>query len=109
MEIGNWLRSLGLAHYEAAFRDHDIDAEILPELTEGDLEKVGISLGHRKRLLKAIRALQTEPHSDQPSTPPVAAALDSAHRAERRQLTVMFCDLIGSTALSARLDPEDLR
>ena len=110
MDIGDWLRSLGLDQYEATFREHDIDAEVLPELTEADLERLGVSLGHRKRLLKAIRALQTEEPARelaaQPMTPPVP---DPSHLAERRQLTVMFCDLVGSTALSARLDPEDLR
>lgn len=102
MELGVWLRSLGLAQYEAVFREYDIDVEVLPELTEADLAGLGISLGHRKRLLKAMRALQAEPAVAVP-------AIDSSHLAERRQITVMFCDLVGSTALSARLDPEDLR
>jgi len=60
LEVGDWLRSLGLAQYEAKFREHELDAEVLPEQTEADLQSLGIPLGHRKRLLKAIRALQTE-------------------------------------------------
>ena len=109
MEVGDWLRSLGLAQYEAAFREHDIDVEVLPELAEADLERLGVSLGHRKRLLKAIRALQTEAPADEPPAKPITStAPDSSHAAERRQLTVMFCDLVGSTALSTRVDPEDL-
>jgi class 3 adenylate cyclase len=103
MDLGGWLRGLGLGQYEAAFRQSEIDTEVLPELTEGDLEKLGIPLGHRKRLLKAIRNLGTAP-ADTP--PPVVS---SEMTAERRQLTVMFCDLVGSTALAARLDPEDMR
>ena len=110
MEVESWLRSLGLEQYEATFRAHEIDAEVLPELAETDLEKLGIPLGHRKRLLKAIRALQPEPPVSEPAKPPVSLpAPDPRHLAERRQLTVMFCDLVGSTALSARLEPEDLR
>jgi class 3 adenylate cyclase/predicted ATPase len=108
MDVGGWLRSLGLAQYEPMFRAHEIDSEVLPELSEGDFEKLGMPLGHRKRLMKAIAAL-----GDPTSVPDVkpSAAIDSApsHTAERRHLTVMFCDLVGSTALSTRLDPEDLR
>ena len=103
MEIGVWLSSLGLERYEPAFRDNAIDAEVLPELTEADLEKLGVLLGHRKRMLRAIAALDTLP----PVPPPAAAP--RAEGAERRQLTVMFCDLVGSTALSTQFDPEDLR
>jgi hypothetical protein len=106
MDIGGWLRNLGLAQYEAAFREHEIDAEVLPELAEADLEKLGMPLGHRKRLLKAIRVLGTGE-----TTPPFRFSIgdDARGGAERRQLTVMFCDLVGSTVLSARMDPEDLR
>lgn len=106
MEVGGWLRSLGLAQYAATFREHDIEADVLPELTESDLERLGISLGHRKRLLKAIKALQVEVAAREPALP---SAPQSPPLAERRHLTVMFCDLVGSTAMSARLDPEDLR
>jgi class 3 adenylate cyclase len=105
MDVGGWLRSLGLEQYESVFRENEIDSQVLSELTESDLEKLGLPLGHRKRLLKAITALAvTTPSMAEPS--PERTARDSA---ERRQLTVMFCDLVGSTALSAKLDPEDLR
>jgi class 3 adenylate cyclase/tetratricopeptide (TPR) repeat protein len=107
MDIGGWLRSLGLGQYEAAFRANEIDAEVLTELTDGDLEKLGLPLGHRKRLLKAIAALGGT-FSAIPLIP-AANPLMPRGSAERRQLTVMFCDLVGSTALSARLDPEDMR
>jgi class 3 adenylate cyclase len=103
VEIGVWLSSLGLERYEPAFRDNAIDAEVLPELTEADLEKLGVLLGHRKRMLRAIAELGTAPVR---ATPAPERAADPA---ERRQLTVMFCDLVGSTELAARLDPEDLR
>jgi len=107
MDVGGWLRSLGLEQYESVFRENEIDCQVLSELTESDLEKLGLPLGHRKRLLKAIAALAaTTPSTAEPSTSPERAARDSA---ERRQLTVMFCDLVGSTALSTKLDPEDLR
>jgi class 3 adenylate cyclase len=105
MDVGTWLNSLGLGQYEALFRASDIDADILPELTEADLEKLGVSLGHRKRLLRAISGLTTA----ETSTAPFASSATPQDAAERRQLTVMFCDLVGSTPLSARLDPEDLR
>src|SRR5918997_4219948 len=107
MDIENWLRGLGLQQYITAFRENAIDAEVLPELTDADLEKLGILLGHRRRLLKAIAALAA------PATavlsPPVEPVPSSGDGAQRRQLTMMFCDLVGSTALAARLDPEDMR
>ncbi len=107
MDVGGWLRSLGLEQYELVFRENEIDSQVLSELTESDLEKLGLPLGHRKRLLKAIAALAaTAPSTAEPSPILERAARDSA---ERRQLTVMFCDLVGSTALSTKLDPEDLR
>jgi len=108
MDIAAWLDGLGLGQYEQAFRDNEIDERVLPSLTADDLKDLGVKLvGHRRRLLDAIAALGA-------SAPVVAAAVvrdDASPRsdAERRQLTVMFCDLVGSTALSARLDPEDLR
>src|SRR5499427_6251380 len=104
MDIATWLRGLSLERYAEAFRDNAIELEVLPELSEADLEKIGVLLGHRKIILKAIAELR--PPAPQPlaQTAPVVPA-----EAERRQLTVMFCDLVGSTELSARLDPEDLR
>src|SRR5271157_5018300 len=107
MNIGVLLRSLSLGRYETAFRDNSIGREILPDLTGDDLEKLGVTLGDRKRLLKAIAsvcATETAPKPPSPSFRP-----SSTDAAERRQLTVMFCDLVGSTALSKRLDPEDMR
>src|ERR1700751_3248886 len=99
MDVGLWLRSLGLGQYEAAFRDNEIDGEVLPKLTLDDLKDLGVAaVGHRRKMMFAIEALNAPP------APPAAA-----DAAERRQLTVMFCDLVGSTALSARLDPEDMR
>ena len=107
MDVGGWLRSLGLSQYETLFRQNDIDAEVLSELTDGDLEKFGVSFGHRKRLLKAIASLGSTEAAAKPENPvPLQTFPDVA---ERRQLTVMFCDLVGSTAMSARLDPEDMR
>jgi class 3 adenylate cyclase/tetratricopeptide (TPR) repeat protein len=113
MDVVAWLRGLGLEQYAPAFRDNDVDGEVLPELTADDLISIGVtSVGHRRKLLAAIAALGAEPTRD--STQPVASATSTpisprTSDAERRQLTVMFCDLVGSTALSARLDPEDLR
>src|SRR5216683_917790 len=98
--IAHWLNALGLGQYAQRFADNDIDASILRDLTDEDLEKIGVSLGHRKKILRAIAELDE-----------VGIAPESPHwdEAERRQLTVMFADLVGSTALSTRLDPEDLR
>jgi hypothetical protein len=106
MDVGDWLRSLGLGQYLALFREHEIDAEILPELTEADLEKFGVPFGHRKRLIKAIANLGAAPPERAKSGPPAPAPLPDAS-AERRHLTVMFCDLVGSTTISAALDAED--
>ena len=110
MDVGGWLRSLGLGQYEALFRASEIDADILPELTEVDLEKLGVPLGHRKRLLRAISGLGAPRTLAETSGPPAASTGPKPHdAAERRQLTVMFCDLVGSTAFPVRFDPEDLR
>ena len=106
MDVASWLRSLSLGQYEATFREAEIDADILPELTDQDLEKLGVPLGHRKRLLKAIANLRL---TEQPPATAAAHARAGTDIAERRQVTVMFSDLVGSTALSARMDPEDLR
>jgi class 3 adenylate cyclase/predicted ATPase len=112
MDVGGWLRKLGLEQYEAAFRENRIDDTVLPSLTAEDLKDLGVEfVGDRRKLLNAIAALNVEasaltsPLSDAP------LAIDKAAKdtAERRQVTVMFSDLAGSTALSARLDPEDMR
>ena len=110
MDVGAWLRDLGLAQYEALFRDNEIEADVLVDLTESDLEKIGLPLGPRKRVLKAIANLDATVASSSPVVVAGSAARTPAEdAAERRQLTVMFCDLVGSTALSAGLDPEDMR
>ncbi len=113
IEITNWLRGLGLEQYASAFHDNAIDAEILRELTADDLKDLGVNLvGHRRKLLAAIAALRPNPPSSgtpTASTEPVRPGQDAGAEAERRQLTVMFCDLVGSTVLSTRFDPEDLR
>ena len=105
MDVAAWLRDLGLGRYEGRFRESEIEADVLPDLTEADLEKLGLPLGPRKRILKAIANLSQAPKTVEVESvaPPTVDA------AERRQLTVMFCDLVGSTALSAQLDPEDMR
>ena len=103
MELGGWLRSLGLEQYEAALRQNAIDELVLPDLTEDHLREIGIPLGARIKLLKAIAALDVRTETVSPTGIGYPAA------PERRQLTVMFCDLIGSTALAASMDPEDLR
>src|SRR5262252_9364630 len=107
MDVGVWLRRLGLEQYEAAFRENRIDDTVLPSLTAEDLKELGVGfVGDRRKLLDAIAALRGEAGA-MTSPPDARAATDKA--AERRQLTVMFCDLVGSTALSARLDLEDMR
>ena len=109
MDLGGWLLSLGLEQYEAAFRDNAIDEALLPTLTAQDLKDLGIvSVGHRRKLLNAIAALP----ANSLAAPLEEHSLVDAplpEEAERRQVTVMFADLVGSTALSARMDPEDLR
>jgi class 3 adenylate cyclase/tetratricopeptide (TPR) repeat protein len=109
MEIAEWLRSLGLERYEPAFRENEIDLEIIPELTEADLVTLGLPLGPRRKLLKAIAEARGGAPAVAANWMPDAPAAAPPSQAERRQLTIMFCDLVGSTALSARLDPEDLR
>jgi class 3 adenylate cyclase len=112
MDIVVWLRSLGLGKYEALFRENDIDETVLPTLTAEDLKELGVgSFGHRRKLLDAIAALRNAASGTAPSADAVTSAtsVSPEDRAERRQVTVMFSDLVGSTALSARMDPEDLR
>src|SRR5215831_14569125 len=108
MDIEAWLQGLGLERYAPAFRDNEIDWEVLPKLTSEDLREIGVAaVGHRRKLMGAIAALGALV-----PTTAVTAAVSGASApadAERRQLTVMFCDLVDSTALATRLDPEDLR
>ena len=104
MDIDGWLRSIGLEQYAGTLRDNAIDADVLHDLTDAHLRELGLPLGARLKLLKAVAALPTVTPAA-PETPSAAPRAD----AERRQLTIMFCDLVGSTALSARLDPEDMR
>jgi class 3 adenylate cyclase len=114
MDIVVWLRSLGLGKYEAAFRENEIDEAVLPNLTAEDLKDLGVSIvGHRRKILDAIVALRSDASVKAPTVDAATASstpsAPPADRAERRQVTVMFSDLVGSTALSARMDPEDLR
>ena len=102
MDVGRWLRDLGLDRYEKTFADNAIDADVLTDLEEGDLEKIGVLLGHRKKLLRAIAGLRPSSKAEDGREPERSGA-------ERRQLTVAFCDLVGWTGISAGLDPEDLR
>src|SRR3954447_13052356 len=109
MDIGAWLRGLGLERYEAAFRDNEIDETVLPALTAEDLKDLGVVVvGHRRKLLGAIAALRADAKAPLPDVDPT---IDRSPKedAERRQVTVMFSDLVGSMALSTRMDPEDLR
>src|SRR6266481_3304800 len=111
MDISAWLRGLGLERYEEAFRENAIDEAILPKQTGEDLRDLGVTaVGHRRILLDAIAALRAETFREttERSVEPDRSG-GKTPEAERRQLTVMFCDLVGSTALSARLDPEDMR
>jgi hypothetical protein len=102
-QVAEWLETLGLGQYARHFAENDITFSILSDLTDQDLKELGVaSLGHRRELLRAI-ARGTE------NGPPKAAPRVARDTAERRQVTVMFSDLVGSTALSARMDPEDLR
>src|ERR1700749_1101703 len=110
MDIGGWLRGLGLERYEQAFRENEIDLLVLPELTADDLKELGVAaIGHRRLLLKAIADLAAGAGRVGAENEPAASTVNTTAEAERRQLTVMFCDLVGSTPLSARFDPEDLR
>src|SRR5271156_1808679 len=113
MDVVVWLRSLGLEEYEAAFRDNKINERVLPSLTQEDLKEIGVGpVGHRRMLLEAIATLRSDtsgiPSSADVGTKSRVQSGPPEDRAERRQVTVMFSDLVGSTALSARMDPEDL-
>ena len=110
VQQAKWLKEIGLDEYIEVFAENDVDLRVLPELSDQDLKELGVSLGHRRLLQKAISKLgeQTSSPTSSESEHGVASTPPS-REAERRQLTVMFCDLVGSTALSERLDPEDLR
>jgi class 3 adenylate cyclase/predicted ATPase len=116
MDVGTWLRGVGLGQYEQAFRDNDVDDEVLPDLTAEDLIGLGVaSIGHRRKLLAAIAALRAGLASADGSSPQAGPASAAAavpapkpSEAERRQLTVMFVDIVGSTSMAVRLDPEDM-
>lgn len=111
-DVSAWLQYLGLERYASVFAGNDVDLDALRLLTEADLERLGVSLGHRKKLLQAVAEL-----SGSQARAPAGGAIQAQHppeesvsaQAERRQLTVLFCDLVGSTALAERLDPEELR
>ena len=111
-QIADWLEKLGMSEYAERFAKNRIDLSVLPDLTDQDLEKLGVLLGDRRKMLRAIVKLE----ATEKSVPAIAVAATASavpvglhDTAERRQVTVMFCDLVGSTALSARMDPEDLR
>jgi len=108
-DIDQWLKGLGLSKYSELFAENEVDLEVLPDLTEQDLKDLAIPLGHRKKLLKAIAMFSANAEKIGHMTEPAAVSPSAHAEAERRQLTVMFCDLVGSTALSTQLDPEDLR
>jgi class 3 adenylate cyclase len=115
VDVAHWLRNQGLGKYERAFRENAIDLDVLSDLTDEDLKQIGVALGDRKRLLKAIASFPpagTTSLAEEgvPLARPAERAKPApAASAERRQVTVVFCDLVGSTELSARMDPEDLR
>ena len=117
MDIGDWLQSLGLERYEAAFRENEIDETVLPTVTAEDLKELGVDVvGHRRKLLNAISALRADAHAKAPP-PTTAPRLTAAATAvptpeavgERRHVTVMFCDLVDSTGIASRLDAEEWR
>jgi class 3 adenylate cyclase len=106
--IADWLKQLGLEQYTQRFAENEIDVTVLRHLTDQDLREIGVPLGHRRKILAAIRKDVGSPTSVT-SEPVSHLEPTSQDSAERRQITVMFSDLVGSTALSARMDPEDLR
>src|SRR5262245_26565759 len=104
--IADWLEKLGMSEYAQRFAENRVDFSVLRDLTDQDLKDLGVALGDRRKLLRAIAELKDVERSASPVAAAHAVPLDAA---ERRQVTVMFADLVGSTALSARMDPEDLR
>src|SRR5690349_15413165 len=110
--LSSWLRNLGLSEYTQRFAENGIDFAVLPDLTEQDLKDIGVLLGHRRKLLRAIAELDSAPSvASAPARAAIAPPLGSPDEAagERRHLTIMFCDLVGSTSISARLDAEEWR
>ncbi|HWX35736.1 MAG TPA: adenylate/guanylate cyclase domain-containing protein [Steroidobacteraceae bacterium] len=108
-KITEWLDKLGLSEYAQRFVENGIDFAVLRDLTDQDLKDIGVLLGHRRKLLRAIAELKEVEKGELKPSPPAAASVAPPDTAERRQVTVLFSDLVGSTALSARMDPEDLR
>jgi class 3 adenylate cyclase/predicted ATPase len=108
-QISDWLEKLGLGQYAQGFAENDISFSVLPDLTDQDLKDIGVSLGHRRQLLRAIAELPTSAKDAQKAAATTTASVAAQDTAERRQVTVMFSDLVGSTALAAQMDPEDLR
>ena len=111
-QIADWLKKLGMSEYAERFAESDIDIDVLSELTDHDFDRLGVSLGHRRKILRAIRELSASPIAasmERQVSAPTVSEPAPKDTAERRQVTVMFSDLVGSTALSARMDPEDLR
>ena len=106
-DVASWLEGLGLGQYATVFAEHAIDMSVLPDLTESDFEKIGVALGHRKRLLRALAARLGGSAMPAASAPPFIGTLPHSE-IEKRQLTVLFCDLVGSTAFSTTFDPEEL-
>ena len=111
-QIADWLEKLGMSEYAERFAEGDIDIDVLSELTDHDFDRLGVSLGHRRKMLRAIRELSASPIAactERQASAPAVPEPAPKDTAERRQVTVLFSDLVGSTALSARMDPEDLR
>jgi class 3 adenylate cyclase len=106
-QIAEWLEELGMSEYTQRFVENGIDFSVLPHLTDQDLKDIGVLLGHRRKMLAAITAMTGTAATAPAPTPTTEPKPQDT--AERRQVTVMFSDLVGSTALSARVDPEDLR
>ena len=108
-QIAEWLEKLGMSEYAERFVENGIDFAVLPDLTDQDLKEIGVLLGHRRKLLRAMAELNEVEKGPLKAAPPAATSATPQDAAERRQVTVLFSDLVGSTALSARMDPEDLR
>ena len=115
-QIADWLKKLGMSEYEQRFAENDVDISVLPHLSDHDLKELGVSLGHRRKMLAAIAKLDETSAAVAPAPPPqsqpqVASAVPPMPEAagERRHVTVMFCDLVDSTGISAKLDAEEWR